>query len=109
MDSTYPLELLVGKANAVLYANLIPDAAFLAQNGNTLDLDAVFDDAGRVAAYGDRSTLHTCPGTDSAAPANNRMHNAGIMPNLCVFEDNRILHASTRSNHDSRANRDIRA
>lgn len=47
---TYPLQLLVWQADAVLHADLVANTAVLAQDGDALDLDAVLDDAGGVAA-----------------------------------------------------------
>jgi hypothetical protein len=67
-DCTYPFELLVGKADTVLHAHLIANAALLAQDGDALYLDTLLDNAGGVAADGDRSTLHTSPGAYPAAP-----------------------------------------
>lgn len=44
--STYPLQLLVWQADAVLHAHFVAYSALLAQDGDALDLDAVLDDAG---------------------------------------------------------------
>lgn len=106
--STYPFELLVRKTNAVLYADFVADAALFAQNGNALDFDALLDNAGGVATNGDRCALHTRPGTDSAAPADDGVHHAGIMADLRVFKDNRVLDTGPRSDNHARTNGDVR-
>lgn len=51
---TYPLQLLVWQADAVLHMNLITNAAVLAKDRNALHLDTILDNAGRVAASSKR-------------------------------------------------------
>lgn len=40
------LELLVRKANTVLYADLVTDTTFLTQNSDALDFNALFNNTG---------------------------------------------------------------
>lgn len=101
---TYPLELLVRQADTVLYADLVTNAALLAENSDALHLDALLDDAGRVAADGNGSTLDTSPGTDAAAPTNNGVHHASIVADLRVLQDNGVLDTSTSTDHNAGTN-----
>ena len=98
---TYPLQLLVRKADTVLHPHLIADAAVLAEDGDALDLDAVLDDAGRVAANGSERTLNTSPGTDTAAPADDRVQHAGVVLDLRVFEDDTLLDTGASTDDDA--------
>lgn len=61
-----------------------------------------------MAAHGDGCTLHASPGTDTAAPADNRVHDASVVADLRVFKDNRVLDTGTGANDDTWADRDVR-
>jgi hypothetical protein len=106
--TTYPLELLVRQTHAILHADLITDATLLAEDRDALHLDTLLDNAGGVAAHGDGCALHTSPGTDTAAPADDRVHDAGVVADLGVLKDNRVLDTSTGTDHDTRADRNVR-
>lgn len=106
---TYPLQLLVRQADAVLHADLVTNAALLAENGDALHLDALFDYAGGVAADGNGSTLDTSPGADAAAPTNDGVHHTSIVADLGVFQDDGVLDTGTSTDHNSGANGDVGA
>lgn len=106
---TYPLKLLVRKTHAVLHADLIANTTLLTKNGDALHLDTLLDNAGRVAAHGDGSALHASPGTDTAAPADNGVHDASVVADLGILKDNRVLDTGTGADHDTWADGDVRA
>lgn len=85
------------------------DTTLFAQNGGRLDLDAVLDDTGGVAGHRHGRTLDTGPGTDLAAPAHNRVHDAGVVLDLSILQDDRLLHADTASNGSARTDRHVGA
>ena len=105
--TTYPLELLEGQADAVLHPNLVADTAFLAQDRDSLHLDAVLHDTRVVAGYRSRGTLDASPCTNAAVPANDGVQHAGVMLDLGVFQDDRLLDASTGTDDGARSNRNI--
>lgn len=106
-NSTYPLELLVRQANTILYAHFVAHTTLLAQDGDALDFDTLLDDAGRMAANRDGGSLHTSPGTDPAAPANDGVQNASVVADLSIFENDRVLHTGTGPNDDARTDGDV--
>lgn len=108
-NNTYPLQLLVRQTHAVLHADLITNTTLLAKNGDALHLDTLLDNAGRVAGQGDGCALHASPGTDTAAPADDGVHDAGVMADLGVLKDDRVLDTGTGADHDTRADRDVRS
>lgn len=109
LSCTHPLQLLVRQANTVLHANLVADTALLAQDGHRLDLDAVLDDAGGVAGQRQWRALDTGPGADLAAPADDRVHNAGIVLDLGVLQDDRLLDTGATTDSGPRADGDVGA
>lgn len=105
---TYPLQLLVRQADTVLNTDLVADTTVLAQDSNALDLDAVLDDAGGMAADGGRGTLNTSPGTDAATPSDDRVENTSVMLDLRVLEHDTLLDTGTSTNSDARSNAHVR-
>lgn len=106
---TYPFKLLVREANTVLHTDFITNTALLTKNSDALDLDALLDDAGRVTANGDRGSLNTSPGANAAAPSNDRVHNTGIVADLCILENNGVLDTGTSTNNHTGSNGDVRS
>jgi len=104
---TYPLQLFVRQANAVLYANFIANTTVLAQDGDTLHFDTVLHDASSVASDGSRGALDSCPGSYAAVPANDRVENTSIMLDFRVFQYNRLLDSNSRADNDTRADGDV--
>src|SRR5690606_30587327 len=100
---THPLQLLIRQAHAVLHTDLVADHTVLPEDGDALDLDAVLDDAGGVAADGSGRALHTGPGTDAAAPADDGVEDTGVVLDLGVLEDNGLLDACASPNDGARA------
>lgn len=62
-----------------------------------------------MAAGGERSALNTCPSTDPAAPADDRVEDAGIVLDLGVLEDNTLLDAGASANGDTGTNAHVGA
>lgn len=108
-EGTHPLQLLVRQADTVLHADLVAHAALLAQDGDRLDLDAVLDDAGGVAGQGQRGALDTCPGANLAAPADDRVHDACVVLDLGVLEDDGLLDAGATADGGAGPDRDVGA
>lgn len=104
---TYALQFLKWQAHTVLYPYFVTHGTFLAQDGDALNLDAVLDNAGRVAASGDRGALNTGPGTDAAAPANDRVHHACIVLDLGVFQHDRVLNTSACAHDHTGSNGNV--
>lgn len=61
-----------------------------------------------MAADGDGCALHASPGTDTAAPADNRVHDTSVVADLGVLKDDRVLDTGTGADHDTWADRDVR-
>ena len=97
------LQLLVGQAHAVLHPDFIAHRTVLAQNSNALYLYAVLDDAGRVVSNGQCGALYTRPGADLAVPPDDSVHDARVVLDLAVLEDNRLFDAYTGTDGDARA------
>lgn len=106
---TYALQFLKRQAHTVLYPHLVTHGTLLAQDGDALDLDAVLDNAGRVAARGDRGTLNTGPGTNAAAPADDRVHHACIVLDFGVFQHDRVLDTSACAHDHTGSNGNVGA
>lgn len=104
-----PLQLLVRQADAVLYSHLIAHTAVLTQNRDALDLDPVLHDARRVAPDWRWCTLHSCPGADSAAPADDGVEHACVVLDFAVLQDDGLLHTGSCSNDSPGSNRDVGA
>lgn len=62
-----------------------------------------------MARHGDRGALDTSPGTDTTAPSNDRMHDARIVFDLHILQDDGILDACSCAHHGTGADGDIRA
>lgn len=107
MNPTHPLQLLVRQAHAVLHAHLVADTAVLAQDGDALHLDAVLDDARAVAGDGRRGALDTCPGTDLAVPAHDGVHDACVVLDLRVLEDDGLLDTHAGADDAASADGDV--
>lgn len=107
--ATHPLQLLVGQADAVLDADLVANAAVLAEDGDALDLDAVLDDAGRVAVDGRGRALDAGPGADAAAPADDGVEHARVVLDLRVLEHDALLDARAGADGHARADADVGA
>lgn len=95
------LQLLVWQADAVLDANFVAHAALLAQDGHTLNLDTILDDASAVAGNGCRRALDACPSADFARPTNDGVKNACIMLDLSVLQNDGLFDSSSWANHGS--------
>lgn len=106
---TYPLQLFVRQADAVLHPHFIIDTTFLTQDGNGLHSDAVLDNAGGVLLHGDGGTFDTSPRSNTAIPAHNRVQNQGIVLDLSVLQNDRLLNTGTTADIGTSSNGDIGA
>lgn len=106
---TNPFQFLVGQTHAVLHAHLVADAAVLAKDGDALHLDAVLDNARRVAPDGGGRALDAGPGAHAAAPADNRVQHAGVVLDLRVLEHDALLDTGARADVHARADADVGA
>ena len=61
-----------------------------------------------MAAHGDGCTFHASPGTDTAAPADDRVHDAGVVADLGVLKNNGVFDTGTGADDDTWADRDVR-
>ena len=86
--TTYPLQLLVGKADTVLHSYFICHCALLAQDCDALQFYTVLDHAGAEFAHRGGCALDSRPSADAAAPANDRVQYAGVV--LDLGEDIRL-------------------
>lgn len=69
----------------------------------------MLDDAGGVACHGDWRSLDASPGAHPAAPADNRMHHARIVLNLCILQHDRVLDTSSSADDNTGTNGDVGA
>lgn len=103
------LQLLIRQTDAVLHPHLIPDAAVLAQDGDALHLDAVLDDARRVAADGGGRALDARPRAHAAVPADDAVQHAGVVLDLGVLEHDGLLDADAGADDGAGADGDVGA
>lgn len=104
---TYPLQLLIRQAHAILHPHFVSHATILAQNGNALHLDAVLDNARGVTSHRSGSPFDSSPCTNTAVPSDDRIQHTGVVLDLRVLENNGFLDTDTRSDDHARTDGDV--
>lgn len=83
------------------------DTTFLAQDGDSLYLEPVLDDAGGVAGHRHGAALDTRPCAHAAVPAHDGVHDTGVVLDLGILQHNGLLDAGAAADGGAGANGNI--